>query len=422
MRNALMARHPVRARRLAAQLAGFRRGESGSMAVLSVFIFVAMILFGGLAVDLMRHENERLRMQGVADRAVLAATMLRDNASGATPEQILHAYFAAEGLDEQLGDNFSVVDDEDGGRTVTVAPAATVPSLFMRLVGVNDFAVATPARAHETLGAGLKLEIVMVLDVSGSMNGQQKIGMMQTAATQLVNSLLTDDIEPGDVAITMVPYDTWVLPPAGFLNQFTNLQGSGACNDWTLWNSVVNGLTQSSQRRNCNTASWRTVRPYLSNAATAETYITELRASGTTSIDLGIRYGALFFDPSLRPAISALIANGDIDPVFEGRPYDWNEPNVVRALILLTDGENCCGERYSDGIQDTNSTATCDALKDQGILIYSIAYQAPPAGAALMQSCASSASHYFNTTADGIVDVFQGIANSVQTQALRLTL
>ena len=422
MRNVSVNKPAMLERSVRARFAGFGHAENGSMAVLSVFVFVAMILFGGLAVDLMRHENERLRMQGVADRAVLAATMLRENPSGATPDQILHAYFAAEGLDAQLGTHYSVVPDEDGGRTVTVAPVATVPSLFMRLVGVDDFAVATPAQAHETLGAGTRLEIVMVLDVSGSMNGQQKLGSMQDAATLLVNALLTEDTQPGDVAITMVPYDTWVLPPAGFLNEFPSILGIGACNDWLQWNSVVNSLTGLLERRNCNTASWRTVRPYLSDAAEANGYIADLRASGTTSIDLGIRFGATFFDPTIRPAISALIANGEVDDVFEGRPFDWDEPNVVRAMILLTDGQNCCGERYPDLIQDSNTTSVCQALRDQGVLIYSIAYQAPPSGAALMQSCASSASHYFNTTADGIVDVFQGIANSVQTQALRLTL
>ena len=156
--------------------------------------------------------------------------------------------------------------------------------------------------------------------------------------------------------------------------------------------------------------------------ALAQQYIEDLRAAGTTSIDLGVRFGALFFDPDLRPVISELIANGEVDAAFEGRPYDWDEPNVVRALILLTDGTNCCGERYGQQTQDNNTLSVCNALKDQGVLIYAIAYQAPNAGAELMQSCASSASHYFNTSADEIIEVFEGITASIQTQQLRLTL
>ncbi|MCB1389714.1 MAG: hypothetical protein KDK12_11335 [Rhodobacteraceae bacterium] len=392
------------------------------MAAFSVFVFVAMILFGGLAVDMMRYENERLRMQGTADRAVLAATMLRENVTDATPEQILQAYFAAEGLEEQLGNHYRIDEDNEDGRVITVAPAATIPSLFMQLAGVDSIGVTTPARAAETFAGGPDVELVMVLDVSGSMNGQGKIDAMRDAAVNLTNELLSGAEEVGDVGITLVPYDTWVLPPAGFLNHFSNTAGSGACNDWLLWTQITGSLNLLTNRGNCNTASWRTVRPYVSDPDLAETYIDDLRASGTTSIDLGVRYGALFFDPSIRPAISELIANGEIDPAFEGRPYDWDEENVVRALILLTDGQNCCGERYPELLQNLNTEGVCDALKDRGVLIYTIAYQAPPSGAALMQDCASSPSHYFNTTADEIIDVFRGISASIQTQALRLTL
>jgi hypothetical protein len=347
--------------------------------------------------------------------------MLRENASGATPEQIVNAYFAAEGLTAQLDGRVDVVDDPETGRTVTVAPAATVPSLFMNILGVDDFAVVTPARATEAVGGATQVELVMVLDVSGSMNGQGKIGAMRDAAAQLTETLLTDN-EDGDVAITIVPYDSWVLPPAALLNSFTNVSGSGACNDWSVWNIITGTLNQATTRQNCNADHWAQITPYENSLADATAAIEDLRARGTTSIDLGLRYGASFFDPSLQPAISALIANGDVDPMFEGRPYDWDEPNVVRAMILLTDGQNCCGSRYSNLVQDLNTLAVCTELKLRNILVYSIAFQAPTAGATLMQACASSPSHYFNASVEEIISVFEGIASNIQTQALRLTL
>ncbi len=129
----------------------------------------------------------------------------------------------------------------------------------------------------------------------------------------------------------------------------------------------------------------------------------------------------MFFDPWIRTAITDMITAGTVDPIFAGRPFDWDEPNVVRALILLTDGENCCGERYSQSQQDANAVSVCNELKSHDVLIYSIAFQAPTGGAALMQACASSPSHYFNATTAEIAAVFQGIGASIQTQALRLT-
>ena len=403
------------------RLRRFATRDDGSIAVLSVFVFFAMLLVGGLAIDMTRHENERIRMQNTADRAVLAATMQRENAAGATPQQIVASYFAAEGLSAQLAGNISVVDDPDAGRTVTVAPVGTVPTLFMSLLGIDDFAVTTPAQAAEALGARTRVELVMVLDVSGSMGSDDKISSMRTAAASLVSTLLADATDD-EVAITIVPYSTWVLPPAGFLNGFSNVSGSsGACNDWTQWNVITNSLSQATARRSCSTDAWRTVRPFVRDPVEAALRIQNLRASGTTSIDLGVRYGSLFFDPSLQPVISQLIVNGTVDPVFEGRPFDWDEPNVVRAMILLTDGQNCCGARYSNAQQDANAIAVCTELKGMGILVYSIAFQAPSAGASLMQACASSPSHYFNADTSELISVFQGIGANIQTQALRLT-
>src|SRR5690606_2996654 len=115
------------------------------------------------AIDMMRYENERLRMQNTADRAVLAATMLRTNPANPTPEDIIRAYFAAEGLTDQLGENFTVNQNDEDGRVVTVFPTARVPSLFMNLVGVNELDLITPSQATEMIHGGPDLELVMVL-------------------------------------------------------------------------------------------------------------------------------------------------------------------------------------------------------------------------------------------------------------------
>lgn len=58
----------------------------GTMTIFGLFVFLMMFLVAGIAVDVMRIEHERVRMQGATDRAVLSATMMRENVSNATPE------------------------------------------------------------------------------------------------------------------------------------------------------------------------------------------------------------------------------------------------------------------------------------------------------------------------------------------------
>lgn len=400
------------------------RQDDGSMTVFALFVFVCMILIAGIAVDMMRTEHERVRMQGATDRAVLAATMMRENISGATPEEIAQSYIEAEGLGAHLGGRIAVQEFE-GGRRVTLAPAATMPTMFMRMVGVDDLPLATRAEAIEALGS-IRFEVVLVLDTTGSMgtmtaNGMTRIENLRIAAADLVDTLL-EDRDPGEVALTIVPYAEHVLPPAGFINSFISLPlVGGACPDWVSWNSILNSLLSPIIRRNCDTSPWRTVRPYVHDRATAVGIINGLQASGTTSVDLGVRFGAMFFDPTINDAVEELIDNGVVDEAFEDFPLPANEPGVVRAMILMTDGENCCGGRFPVATQDANALSVCSNLRNQGVTVYSVAFEAPPGGVALMQNCATSPNHFFNTDAAGIADAFAAVATHIQTQALRLT-
>jgi Flp pilus assembly protein TadG len=402
---------------------GWARDTDGSMSVFALFIFFAMFLVAGVAVDAMRIEHERVRFQGASDRSVLAATMMRENISGATPEQIALAYMTAEGLGEMVQTPMTV-EQRDGSRRVTIDTRARMPATFMQLLGVQETVVQTRAVAIEALGS-LRLEVVLVLDVTGSMsamtgNGLSRIQNLRNAATDLVTQLLQD--RPiGEVALTIVPYAEHVLPPPGFINHFPLLPaGNGACIDFLNYNSFLDSLLQPVLRRSCQTHIWRTVRPYVSTVNEAVTVVQRLEASGTTSIDAGVRFGALFFDPSIRPAIEQMVSNNTVHPAFASHPLRHDEAGVVRAMILMTDGENCCGARFAVSAQDANTRATCDALKANRVLIYAVAFEAPQRGVELMQDCATNANYFFNTNGAGIADAFAAVATHIQTQVLRL--
>lgn len=418
------ARHPLTAGR---GLSAWARREDGSMTIFGLLVFFAMLLVAGIAIDAMRFEHERVRMQGATDRSVLAGTMLRQNISGATPEQLIRAFMQAEGMGAQVEREGSIVETEiSGGRMMTVFPEAAIPASFMRWFGINELNIATPSTAIEALGR-VDMEVVMVLDVTGSMtgmtgNGLTRIQNLRLAAADLAEVLLGDDTrEHGQVALTIVPYAEHVLPPPGFINHFVNLPASGGpCPDFTVWNDVYDSFQANVIRRNCATQAWRQVRPYVDDLDEALEIINGLQASGTTSIDLGVRFGAMFFDPTINPAIQQMVSNGVVDPVFEDRPYAWGRPATVRAMVLMTDGENCCGGRFNVNLQDQQAIETCDALRSQGVIIYAVAFEAPARGIALMQQCASSENHFFNTTGSQISEAFAAIGNHIQTMALRL--
>ena len=55
---------------------GFLRREDGNLIIFSLFMIVGMLLFTGIAIDVMRSEVARTKLQNTLDRAVLAAADL----------------------------------------------------------------------------------------------------------------------------------------------------------------------------------------------------------------------------------------------------------------------------------------------------------------------------------------------------------
>lgn len=434
----------------------------GSMTVFGLFAFFAMFLIAGIAVDVMRIEHERVRMQGAVDRAVLSATMMRENISGATPEQIVDVFMDAEGLADFVRHPISV-REYDGGRDVLVQANAVMPTTFMRLMGVDSVIVGTPARATEALGR-VDFELVLVLDVSGSMQDMGRMQNLRDAVLAFTDSLF-EISEPGQLGITIVPYSTEVVLPPEIITHLnpappTNIQLTGApqycidLDDWTEVRERIRGI-----RRNWSTTTgggivagattglaepgvWRRrwcdlrsntsyLQPmtsaYLLNQQQVIDYVATLGPVWGTSIDLGVVTGGLFFDPALRTATQQMISNGRVDPLFADRPFDWDRPGVLRAMVLMTDGENCCfhvghaATRHSSlSVQNGYTLDTCVGLKERGVTIYAVAFEAPEGGARMMRQCATSDNHFFATSSNALIDIFRGISTHIQLQALRL--
>ncbi|MEY8839469.1 hypothetical protein AB9K41_10615, partial [Cribrihabitans sp. XS_ASV171] len=53
-------------------------------------------------------------------------------------------------------------------------------------------------------------------------------------------------------------------------------------------------------------------------------HIDAMTADGNTSIDIGMKWGAVLLDPSARNVVSDLIADGVIDAKFQNRPSNYD--------------------------------------------------------------------------------------------------
>lgn len=460
------------------------------MVLIGLFLLIGMIFTASLALDMARYEQERSRIQGIADRAVLAAANIRRDGDGASDARtFVRGYFLSEGYTAEQLDQWDIEVEGDGitNRTVSVRPRGNLPTMLMTLIGVDQLPITAPARAE--VGASVQMEVVMVLDISGSMNaitsnGMSRIDNMKIASQAMVSDLMADR-DPGDVAITIAPYEAWVLPPPNMIetietrsanmvqsdtnpcvgltgadfgqcrsqqggrgNNFATtapVVGTQLCADFTDWfgisdfrgnatsayassrgqglgNAVRRSMNADLQRVNCGPAyGFRVMRPMMTEEDAINTHIQSLSAMGTTSIDLGVRYGAMMFDPSMRPFIEAEVNAGRLPETMRGRPAALDDANVLKFMVLMTDGQNCCGGRGQPAQLDQNAMAVCDNLKAEGVSVFSVAFEAPQSGVDLMQYCASTSGHFFNTNGTGLTEAFAAIGRQMNAQSLRLT-
>ncbi len=352
----------------------FRRDEDGGLIIFSIFIFILMLMAGGMAVDFMRFEAHRSVLQGTLDRAVLAAA---DIDQTLPPADVVQDYFDKAMIQAVLTD--VQVTSGIGSREVTASAQLTNPSIFLTLMGIDEISAPAQSAAEETVPF---LEVALVLDVSGSMGDNNRLVNLQDAATTFVNLVIPEpqnSSSAGLVLMSMVPYNMSVNMGARFSTEFnlTNEHTYSYCAyfDDAIFNATALNLGDTIQRHQHYDVRWMWSagrlqdHPGYTNAATqiatplcrraagggtAEvnpiipwqtdptaiiTAIDNFEAEGGTAIDDGMRWGVALVDPSLRPVMNSYISTGDASSLAAGFPQDYNINQVSKVVILMTDGQ-----------------------------------------------------------------------------------
>lgn len=178
------------------RLAGrFRRDESGVFAVLFGVMAIVLVALGGAVVDYVTLEQTRSRAQTALDAAALALQPeifkpgYSDDAVRALAEAIMI---------ERIGDDRVTASIEQVTHSVEdgslyFRARVSMPTMFVALVGVNTLASQVEAEATRKK---LELEVVMVLDNSGSMQSESRMTRLVEAARCATYILMYDAVVP----------------------------------------------------------------------------------------------------------------------------------------------------------------------------------------------------------------------------------
>lgn len=441
------------------------RSRGGNVAVTFALCLAPLTASVGGAIDFTRSVTIGTEVQSALDSGVLAAASLTQSR---TPEEVVRAYIEA-AIAEHNGviESLVVTVNSDvalNARQVTAEAVVSVPTLLLGMAGIKNLSVVRTAEALEQVK---DVEISLVLDISSSMNGS-KIDSLREAALDFVDTVLEG--QQGELtSISVVPYggtvkldDTFFdyLDPS--LETFTP-DGMGyaaampdAPEDWNGclemgWADVVSiDLEEGAHGVLPTFTVWNAGNNWCPDYEGAETvFLTNDKTklndlistfdnpvlSDGTGTDIATSWGVRALDPVWRGRL-----NGASE--FDERPADYGDNRTLKVMVVMTDGgitsqmrpepwweegeddphvrTSGVDDLYSKNRASRNFTEMCDYAKDNGVQVYTIAFQlSGSSNRDLLRDCASKPAQYYDVQDLNIGAAFSAIAADLNR--LRLT-
>lgn len=408
--------------------ASFLSHSAGTVSQIFALALLPLLTTVGMTTDYARAARSESTLQNAVDATALMLAREAPKQTQAQLQKIGKAYLTAI-MAAQKDFTVTSVAIAKESDVVRVSAAGTSRLFFGGLIGQKDWTV--PANAAVAYGAR-KIELVLVLDNTGSMAASDKIGELRKASHSLVSTLEKVALTPGQVKVSIVPYTTrvklstvyrdqdWLtLNPTGwFVGGYTRPASRAA---WTGCVAdrdspantgdapYVPGLSATHYpMMNC-ADSVAEATPLTDNWSKLHASIDTMVAGGMTNITLGAQWGFEMLTGA--------------SPFSEAAA----DPTIERFMVLLTDGYNT-QDRWGWDVarMDANTKAMCDTITERGlakkkhdIKLYTVLVI--DGNESLLKSCASDPSMYLKASnASDLQAIFKKIADEISN--IRLTM
>lgn len=426
----------------------FRHDVFGGITAFTLMIFLLMVISVGMGIDFMRHETFRAELQNAMDRGVLAAASVDQTVDAETTIRgfVNSTNFTRNGYALNV-----VTTPITGGVRVDATASYDMQTYFLKMVGIPTLSVVATGAALE---ARNQVEISLALDISGSMRFNNRLTNLQEAAGSFVETILAN---PNDsTSMNLIPYagqvnvGQTIFDAAGGSRDHafsTCLEFDGADFDH---DDVPSGYHDQVPNFHYwalepTTMDWgwcpsddQAVMVGTQDATALKTRINSIRLHDGTGTQNAMKWALALLNPSSSPLFGTLATAGEVDTAFNQRPLAWDLATGMKVIVLMTDGQITDQFRPDDATdpdleteelqvyghsshkKTTRSTNLqrfydmCDDAKTNGVIIFTIALEAPSNAQTEMQTCATSDAHYFNVDGAGLEDAFSSIAGTIQ--------
>jgi len=340
---------------------GARVAQAGQTLPLVVVFMFTILIFAGLVIDLGNAYRVQQALQASADasaaggageltvtfppiaaNATAAAQKYGSQTGGENPITGVPAANVTQSVvvDCQKQEGFNCTSGEPN--TVTVDETAKVPTYLLRLLGFDTITLKAHAQACSPCG-GLPLDVMIVLDRTGSMSANNKLPKAKAGIMAFLNTM---DPTVDNVGLAVLPPAPSTAAACTDVDPYFNGDSSGT---YSLANPAY------------------TVVPLSNTYASA---VGQLNAGSplVSTVNCVQAGGSTAYAEALDAAYAELQADG--------------RPDAQKAIVILSDGAANTGPSYLPNTSPyrTNpcgqGVTSAGTAKAAGVLVYSIAYTA----------------------------------------------
>ncbi|MDF1598627.1 pilus assembly protein [Mesorhizobium sp. YIM 152430] len=421
----------------------FAQDKSGSYAILMGVLSVPLVLAAGFGVDITMANRQQAALQQAMDSAVLAGARYLPSGDKAAIDAA-NAFFAANAtLIGASGTNSYSQSFEVRDGVLHGSVDYKSPTYFMQLANYDAIDLSARSAAGASGGG---MELVLVLDVSGSMKSKGKIEALRSASLKLIDTIYGDNatlpntwvgVAPFSGRVNILDYENgWIeeLDPKEKEKGKGKGKGKGRGKGSGKKSQTIAGaapgcpdLRSEENRQNDAPPDVETFPPFThdekvcpgpralgltANKAQVRALLSSLYTGHGTSTQEGMAWGFRMLSPK-----------------WQG---EWGNPNLPlsyadtprKIAVIMTDGENNPHQAGDDFSRDTSNQMlleTCSLMKANDITIYSIAFDMGNSLTTLYQSCASKPEYHYDALSNAaLISAFETIGQEINKGDLRL--
>ncbi len=393
----------------------FAKRDEGSVAMILALCAVPFCMAVALAVDLNRGMHANQRLHDAIDAATLGAAKLIKDGFASDDEvkvsalAIFKANVDGAGKLSVYNDgDFSVKIDRDNAKVEVELVNAYLPTTFARVGGYEKIPLPQKATAVFQLR---DIEVGLALDVTGSMNntpsggGPKKIDTLKSAFAKFALLMLPDTPLPGQkVRMGLAPYSASANLGsfAGAASANRSKDGCVTERDSGAFNSDASGTffvaadgikdidsTEGTGGYTCPNAK---LVPLSKDRKALIAEVNNYQTGGWTGGHFGAQWAWNVISPEW-----GSVWGGQSVPDSYSKIAD---KKLTKAVIFMTDG--VFNTAFHDGSSESQALKLCQKMKEKGVQVFAIAFDAPAGAQATLKNCATPGSDYYADASNAV--------------------